>query len=459
MPLKRHFMSLAYAFLLAPSILGLNAHGAPKPWQNLQWIDPSQVLFGYEATFQDKQMSLNDTSDTAYSGHKRDKINEMMRLLPQEIGLRPISSQRNFGVDHKPFAQRNFNEEMVRFEMEPGAIEINMTPKPIFSLKTSWAPIFRLARKVQLKNSVFPLGVGGGGGHIHVGGESKEVNPFLLNANMLRNVLVYTHHHPSLLFGFSEGFDVGPQSSARTLHDPALEIGFYSAIHHFDEWYIEASPEERRTEGLHRLGGALLKYAPLFMEHNVFINFEHASRIVLPYASNHKATVEWRNIRPLKNPAQVEAMAGLILRLMDRGSNPYLVVPLTGLAKDQFMAFMSPSYVEADWELVKSELGIDDPILNQMIHDYTRNPDLNPVSYGGGVVRGAYSDHARMGKFLEFVKPLAKGRKSNTVMFQGRSYPAAQFKKDGQDYLVAIVRKPVFDCSDALAGADFEILP
>ena len=440
--------SMLLSFILFTS---LKVGAAIPQFHNIQ-IDG--ILIGHEATFQDSEMMANDQPMTFSTPHKREKIEAFAFAIAKRRKELPQDIKRNLSAAFKPFVKMQFAQETVALTMEPGCVEANQSPKSIFEIRKAWTPIFQAARDVNLANDVYRLGTFGGGGHFHVGGRSKAENPFWLNPLMLRNVLVYTHQHPSLLYGFSEAYDMGRFSSIRALHSQFWQRQFRAAIDEFDSWYARATANERSDKGLGFLLRQLQDYCPIFFDHDVFINLEHSMAMARPGTTNEKATVEWRNFRPLENPDQVEAVAGLILKVMDKMAEPGFVVPFRMFSGQEVLNFTGPATTEYDWQLVKAELALSDPRLDEMLLAYTRNSNLKKRSYRDGKIQEAYSELARRGANEEIVLPLRKGEPLPVIQYQGGGYVAAEIVKNGRRFAAAVIpqdkRKRARSCNESL---------
>ena len=121
---------------------------------------------------------------------------------------------------------------------DPGVLEVNVQPA------ASWDELVAIndavaaeARAVRLGTETFGLdgrhSGTGGGSHLTVGGRTPADSPLLRRPDLLRSMLTFWQHHPSLSYLFSGRF-IGPTSQA-----PRVDEGRHDALYELETSFAE----------------------------------------------------------------------------------------------------------------------------------------------------------------------------------------------------------------------------
>ncbi len=135
---------------------------------------------------------------------------------------------------------------------DPGVIEVNVQPAASWDeLSSLVADLYDDARATRLSTETFGLdgthAGTGGGNHITLGGATPADSPFLRRPDLLRSLVTYWQHHPSLSYVFSTRF-IGPTSQAPRVDEGRddnlyeLEIAFAELDRHPDPkptWLVD----------------------------------------------------------------------------------------------------------------------------------------------------------------------------------------------------------------------------
>lgn len=408
----------------------------------LEQLNPRNIFWGYEATFQNEQM-VDEGRGEKPLPYKESLLAQLANSYHKMTAPKQklISSGSLKGSLFEGYEYKFSSNEKAIVNMEPGCIEWTLTPKTIYQLSDAWAPVYAAAYATGLQPYILPTGRRAGGGQFHIGGTASAENPFIKNPLLLRNLMVFFHSNPGILFGFSEGFDVGPGTNAQTFHN-LLQESFSEVIEEFDKWYLKAGKTQNAKSVVKYFIGLITDYglnlnAYARANHYAAINLEH----FIEYLETGKDifTIELRNLRPMKSPEHIESVALMLLKLMDHLSKPNLLVPFKNISVSEFNSMYGGLAVEENWEEIKKLLNLKDPILDEMVLEYSRNPNLKVSKYKDYYLRASYSEASRLGQNFEIFKILKPDEKPEPfVLYKDQKVPLKEVTVSGQRLAVGM---------------------
>lgn len=383
-------------------------------YQNFDYIDFESILFGIEYSFQDKAIVEEPGRLTMRTPHKADRFEAMFLAYSSELGIgrESIVKDTSNGSFKPGYTFSVPNDGLYTINMEPVTIEVNTTPKHIDEIIPTSKKIFNAAKKAQIVPYVNPAAERSGMGHIHVGARTLRESPLYKNPLLLRNILVYYHQHPSLLYGFAEAYDIGDGSNIETFHNRNRQRAFERVVKEFDEWYTSTVARGGDTsQGLAYFLKFLNKYQPgdrEFCHHYRIVNLQHLCKLDpdnLPLDEEGKFTLEHRGFRPQKNPETAHANAHLLLDLYEKLSDPSNLIPFQYISQSKFQRFAAASIIESDWEEVKKFISHDnkhsDDMIRETVEALTGKVFVNSKKIPNSKLIAAYSKKEDKGNAYE----------------------------------------------------------
>lgn len=405
------FRTLLFLILLSPVFVGAQ-------------IDLEKTFFGVEYTFQDMEMVKEPGRSTMSTPHKEAKAKEVAENLVSILGLKPDALK--IKKTWKPGWYVHSPKESFPYVInsEPVVIEVNTGPKRLSEVRASADPIFKAAEMAGLKPYMQPAAERSGMGHIHVGGPSLVESPWGQHPHLLRNVFAFMHKHPSLLYGFSEAYDLGKNSNIETYHEAPRQKALEAAVLAYDNLGESRGGLSQFLSALRKQDGRHVG----FFEHYRFVNLEHLSNIYSErdvLSAEGKSTVEFRMFRPPKSPQHAEALAEMLVAILEYQSRPGHKEAFKSLTAAESLKFMSTFKVLDDWQKVRSLLKIKNPLLDEMVLEYheatSRRAQRINLSGREWLIKDAYSPKELKGTYFEILTQDKPGSEIPVLEQNGKS--------------------------------------